>query len=272
MSWRAKLDLDHPCWRGYRALIRALPGDGFPLVESLNTLLPATARTWSGHAVRFVAERDAAPGEYEARIDQGGQVSTRADSWHDLFNALAWARFPRIKAAINGLHLRHRDAAAPDRRGPVRDALTLFDEGGGLLVSDSSEALHAVAEHDWQTVFGGQRPWQERFRFRILGHGLLDKCRAPYRAMTANVLLLHVSADHFRLPSEKLTVMLDRAVAQLMRRTVLPASTSALSPLPVAGIPGWSDRPARELLADTDVFRPRAAHRPIAPVVQLSSA
>lgn len=53
---------------------------------------------------------------------------------HDFFNGLVWQAYPLAKQALNRLQA---EAIARDgvgaRRGPVRDAITVFDENGALL-------------------------------------------------------------------------------------------------------------------------------------------
>ncbi|HMI93099.1 MAG TPA: DUF3025 domain-containing protein, partial [Polyangiales bacterium] len=73
-------------------------------------------------------------GLYDGRIVVHGEVPTREGDWHDFFNALCFATFPRAKRA---LHLRQYSAlqgrvpATATRLPPTRtreqDALTLFD-------------------------------------------------------------------------------------------------------------------------------------------------
>jgi len=38
---------------------------------------------------------------YEERIARKGAIATRAENWHDLFNALIWLRYPSLKRALN---------------------------------------------------------------------------------------------------------------------------------------------------------------------------
>src|SRR5512139_1764336 len=82
----------------------------------------------SGHPIRFVPPDGTRLG-YEPRIHATGDVITRPDNWHDLFNALVWLRFPHAKAALNGLHVEELgEARRASGRGPLRDAATQFDE------------------------------------------------------------------------------------------------------------------------------------------------
>jgi hypothetical protein len=91
---------------------------------------------------------------YDARIALRGEVPTRERDWHDLFNVLCFATFPRIKHA---LHTRQYEALSrrvdphaatlPPTRSREQDALTLFDEGGVVVVASPTRvaALAAAA-------------------------------------------------------------------------------------------------------------------------------
>jgi hypothetical protein len=79
---------------------------------------------------------------YDGRIALRRQVPCLDASYHDLFNALVWAAFPRSKRALHArqfraLERRWRPGATrlPNRRTPEQDALTIFDEGGVVVVA-----------------------------------------------------------------------------------------------------------------------------------------
>jgi hypothetical protein len=84
---------------------------------------------------------------YDARISIAHEVPTRERDWHDLLNMLCFATFPYSKLA---LHTRQYACLAqriepgmrglPNRRTPEQDALTLFDEGGVVLVAQPDAA------------------------------------------------------------------------------------------------------------------------------------
>lgn len=269
VNWRSQLDLQHPCWDTYRSLLLSLPGDRYPSVDELNALLPPDAANGNGQPVRCVEAEPLAAGDYETRIHRSGEISTRGDDLHDLFNALAWARFPRIKSALNALHVRHMEDGDHNRRGPVRDALTLFDEGGAIMAAPDLQDLRAVATHDWASVFGGDDPWSQRYRLEMVGHGLLEKCAHRYPAITANTLLLQVPATLFRLPADAFRTALDGALAGMLLRGDLLASPQGLAPLPLMGIPGWWQPQDEAFYSDRSVFRPPRAGRPEAPVLRM---
>jgi len=90
---------------------------------------------------------------YDARI-VGGEVPTRARSWHDFLNALAWATFPKSKLALHARQAAAIRASVPDgartlpnARTRELDALALFDEGGIIVLESPSGALPLAFGH-----------------------------------------------------------------------------------------------------------------------------
>ena len=82
---------------------------------------------------------------YDGSITARREVPTREADWHDLFNALVFASFPKSKHALHAnqfAQLRQRVAhdarKLPGARSREQDALTLFDEGGCLVAGDRS--------------------------------------------------------------------------------------------------------------------------------------
>lgn len=79
---------------------------------------------------------------YDARIALEREVPCLTSSYHDLLNVLAWGAFPRAKRALHARQYRalaarlpEGDSRLPNRRTREQDALTLFDEGGSVLVA-----------------------------------------------------------------------------------------------------------------------------------------
>lgn len=223
-------------------------------------------RLEDGRPVRFVAADAAADIPYELAIARTGCVPTRVSGpgmLHDWFNALCWLRWPAIKARLNRLQA---DAivAAPTAgaRGPLRDAITLFDESGALFVADDAEFVARWQGFDWQALFvDGRDRFEARVRVLIVGHALLDKLLSPYKAICAQALAVEPPV---RCPprrpgaSEDATAeagmdgaaqvpegdddpgwldALDRAVAATLGCASL--TRDRLAPLPLLGIPGW---------------------------------
>jgi hypothetical protein len=249
------LNFSHPAFEPYRALIAALDlARGMPALGALNTL----AATQDIHQARGLPLRFIAPAgrlsarDYETRILQTGQVPTRADTWHDVLNALVWLRFPRFKAALNAAHGTAMGQETDTLRGRRRDALTMLDESGVWVISRDPDLHTLLAEHAWHTLFWERRLAVEReMRFVVVGHALLEKILAPYPSITGKCLMLNSD-----------TLDPDAAEAQAIATLDTINTPSQLTPLPVQGIPGWDAANAcATYYANQAVFRP-ARHAP----------
>lgn len=203
--------------------------------------------------VRFVPE-DALPhGEpYEAHIFRTGEVPTR-DNLHDFFNGLAWLHFPLAKRRLNELQaaeIARRGIGAS--RGPLRDALTLFDENGAVL--DAPVVLwEALVARDWHRLFVTERARWAEARLLLFGHALLEKLTRPRKGLTAHVLFAPGACQSI-YPR-------DQSIAEALSAAHL--ATKPFVPLPVLGVPGWWPGNADpRFYDDPDVFRP---HRPSTP-------
>ncbi|HEY2629457.1 MAG TPA: DUF3025 domain-containing protein, partial [Usitatibacter sp.] len=159
MDWPAARErLQTPPFAPLADSLARLDPDRWPTHEEL-TALAAHAVTSRGMPLRFVAPREHTDRErryYELHIAATGEIETRRDNWHDLFNALAWIAFPHAKATINAQHaaiLEERGEAETKRRGPERDALTLFDEGGVLVASADPALQQLIADFRWKELF-----------------------------------------------------------------------------------------------------------------------
>jgi hypothetical protein len=257
-----------PYWQDYLPYLHKLAGPNFPSCSQLNALLPDGLNSGDRQPVCFVASDQLDDDNYEHRIHTTGQVSTRPHSWHDVFNALVWMRFPLIKTAMNRLHYQAGAKLKCGSRGQLRDALTLFDECGVIVFSDRLELLKALAERRWSAAF-----LSDDFRASVLlsicGHAMLEKYLSPYKSMTAKALLVQVDVNHMTLSREKLLTYLDQQIAkQLLAENIL-TKPACLAPLPLAGIPGWwpYDEQDDEFYADQQVFRLPPAQFTPAPVI-----
>lgn len=186
--------------------------------------------------VRFVPAAELPVGEaYEAFIARSRSVPTR-DNLHDAFNRLVWCRHPALKLRLNTLQAAEIAAhGIGPVRGPLRDALTLFDENGALWPDAPPLLTQALAARDWRALFVTHRALWRDSRFEVFGHALLEQlARAPRKALTAHVAL----GDPRAWPADEW-------------------ASKPFLPLPVLGIPGWW--PANEdpdFYADATVFRP----------------
>jgi len=228
---------------------------------ALNAMAAARGlRSGHGRPLAFVPQQALPPGQaYESFIAAHGQVPTRENP-HDAFNALVWLTFPRIKARLNALQAEQieRAGGAGGRRGPLRDAATLFDENAALVVLREGAAGRALAQalraHRWQELLverAGQfgRDWM----VLVFGHALLEKLAAPYKAITAHAWLLSVPEPFFMWSPPRQHNWLDAAVAARLTAALRPGD---FTPLPLSGLPGWSAGQDAAFYADRAVFRP----------------
>jgi hypothetical protein len=199
--------------------------------------------------VRFVPQTIVPEGTpYERYIFESRQVPVR-EGLHDFFNGLVWRAFPRTKSALNRLQAEaiERDGISA-RRGPVRDAITVFDENGAIL--DAPGALwDALLAREWRRLFVDLRPLWAQARLVVFGHALLEQLARPRKGLTA-----HVWAER---PSGN-PVELDAWLSG--RTTAMTLQAKPFTPLPVLGVPGWWPGNADfSFYDDPLVFRPRRA-------------
>jgi hypothetical protein len=214
----------------------------FPSHDALNSLGAAP--------VRFVDHAELPPGQaYEHYIFNSKQCPTRGDL-HDFLNGVCWIHFPRTKNRLNQLQAAEIDKAGVGQvRGPVRDALTLFDENTALLRAPDV-LWNALANKDWHTLFVTQRPLWQQASLVLFGHALMEKLVSPRKAITAHVYRMHPASDSLQ--------DIDAWVTDDLSARKLAGKPFAH--LPVLGVPGWW--PANEdpgFYTDSDVFRPLRA-------------
>ena len=239
----------------------ALPAP-LQLTALLREVAPGTA-SGGGQPIHFVPP----PAEglaYEDHIHATGAVPTRADDWHDFFNALAWCAWPRTKAACNILHRREceaRIAAGLPGRGQRRDALTQFDECGVVVVSTDPEIPALLAAHEWEAAFWARRDrLVASTRFLVFGHGTWDQLREPFFGLCGKALYRVVNASWMDLPAAERQAETDAwLAAQLLGGDLLRAPRE-LAPLPLLGIPGVTpENESPAYYRDTRQFRPKRA-------------
>jgi Protein of unknown function (DUF3025) len=217
----------------------------------------------SNTGLRFVDAAALSAPVYDSHIADHGQVPTRlapaAAAWHDYFNALVWLGMPRAKAALHGLQAQTIALhGTGGRRGARRDALTVFDENSLLLLCSVPSLADALRRMDWHELLVVQRG---RFIAHcscvLFGHALMQKLLQPYKAICAHVWIMPVTQaiiDTAQRGDPQLFAALDAAIAAAI--TAGQLTMTALTPLPVLGVPGWW--PANEVATfynDARVFR-----------------
>jgi hypothetical protein len=257
LDWTAARErLRSPLFAPLAAALGRLPAERWPTQAEL-TALAAGVETSRGQALRFIPPRDHDAGGrryYELQIAATGEVETRPENWHDLFNALAWITFPRAKAAINAQHaaiLEERGETEAKRRSPQRDALTLFDEGGVVVASSSPELWRLIPAFAWKELFWNRRAEVESsMRFFAFGHGLYEQALAPYLGMVAKTVFVPARKSFFALPAETQIAQADALVAAHFADRARFPSPKAMAPMPVLGVPGWHAGTATESFYD----------------------
>ena len=226
--------------------------------------LPQSPTTASGARLRVVHPASGKPEDwrqrYEARIYLTGELQTRA-CWHDVFNLLVWATFPRAKAALNARHyalLEARVNSPSTPRLPQQDTLTQFDESGVVIVSADQTLSALLQNFQWKNLFCERRNEVEaQMRCYLFGHGLMEKALTPYRGMTGKGIVLSVEPTFFaKTPSQQMAII-DEGLARLIADPERLGQPNDFAPVPVLGFPGFtSESENPDYYEDQQYFRP----------------
>ena len=241
------IDWTVPWLEGWRETGEAIAGSvsGTSLADALNLSCRSP--------VRFVPQSNLPPGKaYERYIFDSGECPTR-DNLHDFFNGLCWIRFPETKRRLNQLQAAEiaRSGVAA-LRGPVRDALTVFDENAAFLLAPQP-LWDALLERDWRQLFVELRPLWRDAQLVLFGHALLEKLVYPRKQVTAHVYLGQ--------PAIKSIAELDFWIASDLSAEKLAGKP--FTPLPVLGVPGWwPENDNFSFYDDASVFRPAPVNAP----------
>lgn len=221
------------------------------VAHRLNALAALADPSPHGAALpHFIPQAQLPAGQaYEAFIRATGQVPTR-DNWHDLLNGMIWMHLPRSKHQLNRIQAAEiATHGVQAKRGPVRDACTVFDENAALLFAPDA-LWDALQTRRWGDLFGPLRPLWAQSQLLVFGHAALEQLLAPYKSITVHVWRVPMPLEPHGDWRE-----LDAWLAH-----DLQAPKLALKPfcaLPILGVPGWW--PANEhpsFYADPQVFRP----------------
>jgi hypothetical protein len=238
-----------------------LEGTRWPERDELQELMDARRVVGGGGAplrlVPPVPARESGHAPYELRIFDCGEMEHRDRDWHDLFNALVWLTLPSAKAALNARHAQDTKPERSGRRSRIRDALTLLDEEGVLVLSDDESLLGLIREFRWKDLFWRRRAdVRRRMLFVVLGHALYHKALQPYVGMVGRAILMLVENELLRRDAHARVAVLDARLAGELRGDNI-RSPQDLHPLPMLGIPGWFEQGEQEAFYDNrDYFRP----------------
>jgi hypothetical protein len=200
-------------------------------------------------------DRDAVSraGGYERHVARLRAVPTRPRHWHDFFNMAVWAHFPRMRWALNAVHVDEAPGPVDPRNGrsASQSAAAQFDESGMVVTGTSASLLGDLQALRFKRVFWERRAeLLETTRFWLIGHGAFESLMAPHLGLAAKAVLLPL--DH-ALPDDALRHLVDAQVSALVRRWKLNAPR--LDPIPLLGIPGYADNDAPEFYDDAQYFR-----------------
>lgn len=218
-DWDPHFTRAHPAFAALAPIASRFEGcPRWPDIDAWNRALADLSLTVaSGAPLRFVPQAPRRRGRalvaverYECRVHDRGEVPSRSRSWHDLFNMLCWATFPRTKAALNA---RQRAAVArldldgatrlPNARTREQDALAMLDEGGcGILTTRPLDA--PIAGGDVDAVEAAVRAGEARVV--VVGH-------AVYEHMVSSPTVVRALA--VVVPASELPATLDASVARL---------------------------------------------------------
>jgi hypothetical protein len=173
-------------------------------------------------------------------------------------------RFPRAKAALNRLQAQEiARAGVPGQRGPVRDAITVFDENGALLQAPPP-LWEALQQRQWRRLFVELRPLWREARLVIFGHALLEQLATPRKGLTAHVWRADAAFDDAGSATD----------AWLAGEcSALRLAAKPFTPLPVLGVPRWwRENENFSFYDDSLVFRPRKTPVPITTTTSAGSS
>lgn len=217
---------------------------------------------------------------YESHIANTGEIPTR-NNLHDLFNAWIWLTYPKTKAMLN----RHQaQKIAQDgvntSRGKVRDAITVFDENGAILVTCDANIANALKAFDWQNCLVKPRkhwvnpteptatpkpasttesiPNHGTSMVLLFGHALIEQLVKPRKPLCAHTFIVKVETTFFTLPLQQQVRQLDALLTTQMDAWLQQEDVNAkqLSPLPILGVPHfWAANQTPSFYDDAYVFR-----------------
>lgn len=255
--------------------------EAFPALEDLNDLLARQPVerivSGGGFALKFVRQQRLGRAErrqlgwladYQMRIFLSGEVPSRPNNWHDFFNAWSWIHFPKSKAALNLRHFICADEIygfpwrrSAGNRSKEQDFLTLFDEGGLVVVCEDDDLWNLIVDRKWKQLFVDSRHLLgDKVGFLPFGHALFECGLARNPRIHASSVRIKANPKDLRakksLPSKEALAWIDEQLALLLSHRATHSASEHLAALPIWGIPGWDNRsedPA--FISDTSYFR-----------------
>lgn len=250
----ARADVDracfaHPLFAAFADYQGLMVAADWPTISALNQQLALSGKQLVEQDDELLADGL----HYEQRIARG-QIATRPCNWHDLFNALVWARYPAVKAALNARQCQDIGRRPPGQRTRAQAALTQFDETGVIVRVRNASLLHAWDRHDWQSLFvDGAAQWRggDVAVSAVFGHALMEQALLPSRLLVGKCVVVQGDDD----------AQVVEQVAQAIVRADVLNDPLELRPLPLMGIPGWHADQDHAFYQRIEYFRPARAGR-----------
>lgn len=134
---------------------------------------------------------------YDGRIELRREVPCLPASFHDLFNAIIFSAFPRSKSKLHERQyqallgwLPTDSAQLPSKRTREQDALTLFDEGGSVVVLLERDWQRLCQENTSLSLHRGEA--EPPFVPLLFGHALLEHLHAGRSQIRSSARVLPV--------------------------------------------------------------------------------
>lgn len=246
---------DHPLLAPFARWGDLIRATVWPDMATLNAAAPVAGKVFVAQDAALLADGL----HYEQRI-AAGRIATRAENWHDLFNALVWGRYPALKQALNARQCAAIAQMGTRQRNAAQQALTQFDESGLVVRVRDAALLAAWDAHDWRALFVDQAAAWQRGDIGVaasFGHALLEQCLLPGRRVVGKALVV-IAVDDATAVAQVVGAI---AAGQVLQQA------GELRPLPLAGIPGWHPAQGSDFYADADYFRPLREGRTYPPAL-----
>lgn len=221
-------------WQNYEHLFLR----DWPTVEDFNHLIGQHVHA----SLRFIIQQDHMC--YESQIYRHGLIPMRSNNWHDFFNNLTWAMWPKLKWAIiqkTCEENNQKEESTSKQRTPRQNLLAHFDECGMVFCSDKPLFFEYIAQDQWKKLFWNNPDLTDHCLPVVVGHGLFEKFLTPYRGMTAKVIFFSVPSHFFAMPHAAKMHYVDNHVSEYILSKNFSESPQSLQPFPLLGWPGWDE-------------------------------
>jgi hypothetical protein len=195
---------------------------------------------------------------YEFYTKSNQKIPTRPFNTHDFFHALCWLTWPKSKSTLWNIH-----DLEGSQRTTRRNALTLWDECGIVIISAHEHIAQLVHDMDWHTLFISEKQsWLENHtQIFVFGHALMEQACQPYIGWCAKALCFTESKKWFENSHNDKINHLDQFLSFIIKNDL--THPQQLSPFPMLGIPGFWHAQDDIFYKNTDYFRQGRAKKSI---------